>query len=183
MLLIVHTIGRAADTRGISSISMNEPQSLHTADWWLDEQGTYFERVPGADVSAALADNSFDWVFCCEALHHNDRRSMNRVPKEIHRVLRPGGSRLVMNEPLRRLTDLERDHGTEVARFAGNEHVRFFPEYLWMAKRAGFQRIRVTERIEAQPNTLYIAIGDGLVGHLGRSAHVPVHELDREPDR
>ena len=38
-----------------------------------------------------------------------------------------------MNEPLRWPTDLEYDHGTEVAQFAGNEHVYFFPEYLWMA--------------------------------------------------
>jgi hypothetical protein len=50
-----------------------------------------------------------------------------------------------MNEPLRWPTNLKRDHAAEVARFAGNEHVYFFPEYLWMARRAGFHRIRLTE--------------------------------------
>jgi hypothetical protein len=60
-------------------------------------------------------------------------------------VLRPGGSLLMMNEPLRWPTDLKCDHGAEVAQFAGNEHVYFFLEYLWMTRRAGFHRIRITE--------------------------------------
>ncbi len=92
-----------------------------------------------------FADNSFDWVFCCEVLHHNNRQGMTHALHEAHRVLRPGGSLLVMNEPLRWLTNLKRDHGAEVARFAGNEHVYFLPEYLWMARRAGFHHIRITE--------------------------------------
>jgi hypothetical protein len=50
-----------------------------------------------------------------------------------------------MNEPLRWPTDLKRDHAAEVAQFAGNEHVYFFLEYLWMAWRAGFRRVRMTE--------------------------------------
>jgi len=50
-----------------------------------------------------------------------------------------------MNEPLRYPTDLERDHGTEMARFAGNEHVYSFPEYLWMTWRAGFHHIHIIE--------------------------------------
>jgi len=37
------------------------------------------------------------------------------------------------------------DHDAEVAQFAGNEHVYFFPEYQWMARWAGFRRIRVIE--------------------------------------
>ncbi len=35
-----------------------------------------------------------------------------------------------MNEPLRWPTNLKHDHAAEVARFDGNEHVYFFPEYL-----------------------------------------------------
>jgi ubiquinone/menaquinone biosynthesis C-methylase UbiE len=126
-------------------ISMVELQGLRTADWWLEEQGTYFERVLAQMSALPFADNSFDWVFCCEVLHHNDRRGMIRALQEIHRVLRPGGSLLVMNEPLRWPTDIKRDHGVEVAPFAGNEHVYFFAEYLWMAKRARFRRISLTE--------------------------------------
>jgi SAM-dependent methyltransferase/uncharacterized protein YbaR (Trm112 family) len=98
-------------------ISMVELQGLRTADWWFEDQGTYFERVLAQMSALPFADESFDWVFCCEVLHHNDRRAMISALHEIRRVLRPGGSLLVMNEPLRWPTDLKRDHGAEVARF------------------------------------------------------------------
>ncbi len=80
---------------------MIEMQDLRTADWWFEKHGTYFEQVLAQMSALPLADNSFDWVFCCEVLHHSDRRGMARVLKEIHRVLRPGGSLLIINEPLR----------------------------------------------------------------------------------
>jgi SAM-dependent methyltransferase len=126
-------------------ISMTEMQGLRTADWWIEDHDLYFERVLGQMSDLPFADESFDWVFCCEVLHHNDRRGMARALGEIHRVLRPGGSLVVMNEPLRWPTDLKRDHGAEVAAFAGNEHVYFAFEYLWTARRAGFRAIRATE--------------------------------------
>jgi SAM-dependent methyltransferase/uncharacterized protein YbaR (Trm112 family) len=126
-------------------ISMFEMQGLRTADWWFDEQGAYFERVLAQMSALPFADDSFDWIFCCEVLHHNDAPGMADALREIHRVLRPGGSLLVINEPLRWPTDLKRDHGVEVAQFDGNEHVYFFLEYLWTAWRAGFHCIRVTE--------------------------------------
>lgn len=126
-------------------ISMTEMQGLRTADWWFEDRRTYFERVLAQMSELPFADNSFDWVFCCEVLHHNDGRGMADALREIHRVLRPGGSLLVINEPLRWPTDLKHDHGAEVAQFDGNEHVYFVLEYLWRAWRAGFHRIRVTE--------------------------------------
>lgn len=126
-------------------ISMVEMQGLRTADWWFEERGTYFERVLAQMSELPFDDDSFDWVFCCEVLHHNDRRGMRAALREMHRVLRPGGSLLVMNEPLRWPTDLKCDHGAEVAQYAGNEHVYFAWEYLWMTRRAGFRRIRASE--------------------------------------
>jgi ubiquinone/menaquinone biosynthesis C-methylase UbiE len=51
-------------------ISMIQMQGLRTADWWFEEHGTYFERVLAQMSAPPFADNSFDWVFCCEVLHH-----------------------------------------------------------------------------------------------------------------
>jgi hypothetical protein len=42
---------------------MIQMQGLRTADWWFEEQGTYFERVLAQMSALPFADNSFDWVF------------------------------------------------------------------------------------------------------------------------
>lgn len=140
------TFARAGLRTVALDISMTEMQGLRTADWWFDEHpGMYFERVLAPMSRLPFAADSFDWVFCCEVLHHNSRRGAVDALREIHRVLRPGGRLLVMNEPLRWPTDLKCDHGTEVAQFAGNEHVYFFLEYLGMAWRAGFRGIHIDE--------------------------------------
>ena len=120
-------------------IATAEMQGLHTADWWFDANGVYFERVLSTMFAPALASGSVDWVFCSEVLHHNDRAHLRRTLAELHRVLRPGGALLVLNEPLRYPTNLKRDHGDEVAEFDGNENVYFFNQYLGAARRAGFE--------------------------------------------
>jgi SAM-dependent methyltransferase len=87
----------------------------------------------------AIASRSLDWVFCCETLHHNSPDDLGRTLRELHRVLRPGGALLAINEPLRYPTNLKRDHGAEVAQFEGNENVYFFHQYVRAARRAGFE--------------------------------------------
>ncbi len=139
------TFARAGLCTVALDISMVEMQGLRTADWWFEEQGTYFERVLAQMSALPFADDSFDWVFCCEVLHHNSRHTMTESLREIHRVLRPGGRLLVVNEPLRWPTDLKRDHACEVAQFDGNEHVYFFHEYLRIAWSAGFRCFQITE--------------------------------------
>jgi SAM-dependent methyltransferase len=126
-------------------IATVELQGLRTADWWIEANGSHFERVLAQMSKLPFAADSFDWVFCCEVLHHNDRRSLVATLREIRRVLRPGGRLLVVNEPLRWPTDLKRDHGAEVAQFAGNEHVYFLAEYLYALHRSGFQSVHLME--------------------------------------
>ncbi|HEV7528615.1 MAG TPA: class I SAM-dependent methyltransferase [Solirubrobacteraceae bacterium] len=67
-------------------ISMTEMQGLRTGDWWIEDQDLYFERVLEQMSALPFAQESFDWVFCCEVLHHNDRRGMTRALREAHRV-------------------------------------------------------------------------------------------------
>jgi SAM-dependent methyltransferase/uncharacterized protein YbaR (Trm112 family) len=119
-------------------ISTAELQGLRTADWLIDD-GPYFERVQSSMFAPALASASFDHVFCCEVLHHNDRAHLRRTMRELHRVLRPGGRLWALNEPLRFPLRPKLDHGREVEQFEGNEHVYFLHEYWLAARRAGFR--------------------------------------------
>lgn len=118
-------------------IAATELQGLRTADYFFDD-GAFFERVLSTMFDLALADESFDYVFCCEVLHHNDRSELLQTMRELFRVLRPGGQLLVINEPLRFPLRLKRDHAREVAEYEGHEHVFFLHQYLRAARSAGF---------------------------------------------
>jgi 2-polyprenyl-3-methyl-5-hydroxy-6-metoxy-1,4-benzoquinol methylase len=106
-------------------ISLAEMQGLHTADWWFEERGVYFERVLSTMADPALASASFDYVFCAEVLHHNRKPELAATLRELWRVLKPGGLLIVLSEPLRFPGNMKRDHGEEVAEFDGNENVYF----------------------------------------------------------
>lgn len=125
-------------------ISTVEMQGLHTAEWWFDANGVYFERVLGDMTRPPFASGAFDYVFCSEVLHHNAKQDLTQTLRELYRVLKPGGTLVVVNEPLRFPGNLKLDHAAEVASYEGNEHVYFAHEYIGSARRAGF-RIRLHE--------------------------------------
>ncbi|MCW2990606.1 MAG: type 11 methyltransferase [Solirubrobacterales bacterium] len=128
--------GRGLDVVALD-IAMHEMQGLRTADWWLDAQQIYFERVLGVMFALPFADESFDLVFCCEVLHHNDRANLIRTMGEIARVLKPGGKVIVVNEPVRALASPKLRPGADVAEFEGHEHAYVRATYVRAARRAG----------------------------------------------
>ena len=134
--------------RGLEVVALDiakaELQGLRTAEYFLQDGDVYFERLLSVMFDPALASESMDYVFCCEVLHHNDAANLQRTMRELYRVLRPGGTLIVLNEPLRFPLNLKRDHGEEVAEFEGYEHVYFFHQYYLAARRAGF-RVAVQE--------------------------------------
>jgi SAM-dependent methyltransferase len=120
-------------------IASTELQGLRTADYFIDGGEVYFERVLSVMFDPAFVDASFDYVFCCETMHHNDPANLHATMRELHRILRPGGRLLMVSEPLRFPLRLKRDHAQEVAQFEGHEHVYFMHQYWWAARRAGFR--------------------------------------------
>jgi SAM-dependent methyltransferase len=126
-------------------IATTEMQGLFTADWFLEQGDTYFERVQGTMLDIPLASATLDHVFACEVLHHNDPHGLRAAFAEIHRTLRPGGQLHLINEPLRTPMHWHRDHGASVAAFEGHEHVYFFHQYVLAARRAGFYIARIEE--------------------------------------
>ncbi|HEX4107189.1 MAG TPA: methyltransferase domain-containing protein [Solirubrobacteraceae bacterium] len=129
--------GRGLDVVALD-IALAEMQGLRTAEYFIGEEGRYFERLLSTMAAPAIASESMDWVFCTEVLHHNDRRALFGTLRELYRVLRPGGQVLVANEPLRFLFKPKLDHARDVEEFEGHEHVYFMPEYVLAARRAGF---------------------------------------------
>lgn len=134
--------------RGLEAIALDittaELQGLYTADWFLESDEVFFERVLGSMDAIPLASSSLDYVYCCEVLHHNDSDGLRRTFAEIFRVLRPGGRLLMVNETLKTLRDPHGVHLEGVAEYEGYEHAHWAAQYRWEATRAGF----VTEVIE-----------------------------------
>jgi SAM-dependent methyltransferase len=127
-------------------IARAELQGLRTAELHLG-QGVYYERLLSTMTAPALASETFDYAFCCEVLHHNDPNELRTTLRELHRILRPGGRLLVINEPMRFPFDLKPDHAQEVAEYEGYEHVYFLHEYLFAARRAGFN-VRLRDLVD-----------------------------------
>jgi len=141
-------------------ITSTELQGLRTAEYFIDSGEVYFERVLSLMFAPAFADASFDYVFCCLTMHHNDPENLRRTMREMHRILRPGGRLLMVNEPLRFPLRLKRDHGKEVAEFEGHEHVYFLHEYWRAARAAGFR-------------VAFPGVRAAAYGLRGHDAHVP----------
>ena len=120
-------------------ISGVDLQGLRAAEHFLEGEEVFFERVLSTMFDPALASESVDYAFCCLVMHHNRPRELLRTFAEMHRVLRPGGVLMVVNEPLRFPLRRKRDHGAEVAEFEGNENVYYLHEYYRAARRAGFR--------------------------------------------
>ena len=57
-------------------------QGLYTADYFIEDGTSYFERVLGSMNDMPIASNSLDYVYCCEVLHHNDSDGLRRTFEE-----------------------------------------------------------------------------------------------------
>ena len=119
-------------------IALWELQGLWTADFFIEDGVSYFERVLGSMSEIPLASGSLDYVFACEVLHHNDSAGLRLTFEEAHRVLRPGGRMLIVNETLKTLRDTQGVHTDDVAEFEGYEHAHWAVRYHGEAIRAGF---------------------------------------------
>jgi ubiquinone/menaquinone biosynthesis C-methylase UbiE/uncharacterized protein YbaR (Trm112 family) len=119
-------------------ISLWEMQGLYTADYFIEDGLSYFERVLGSMNDMPIAANSLDYVYACEVLHHNDSEGLRRTFEEAYRVLKPGGRMLVVNETLKTINDPVGVHTEAVEQFEGYEHAHWASQYRWAAIRAGF---------------------------------------------
>lgn len=107
---------------------------LETADIFMDHDNIYFERVVGDMNDLPFRPDSFDVVFMTATLHHTSDPAL--AMQEVAKVLSPGGTAILINEPVRSLREsnildncVEIEHGI-------NENVYTIREYLQAAKGA-----------------------------------------------
>jgi SAM-dependent methyltransferase len=128
--------------RGLNAIALDisrwEMQGLWTADYFIEDEISYFERVLGSMNDMPIASESLDYVYACEVLHHNDSAGLRRTFEEAWRVLKPGGRMLIINETLKTVQDPSGVHVDAVEQFDGYEHAHWAAQYRWEATRAGF---------------------------------------------
>jgi SAM-dependent methyltransferase/uncharacterized protein YbaR (Trm112 family) len=158
-------------------ISLWELQGLWTADYFIEEDISYFERVRGSMTDMPLASDSFDYVYACEVLHHNDADALHRAFEEAYRVLKPGGRMIVVNETLKTLHDPVGVHAEAVAEYEGHEHAHWAAQYRWGAIRAGFS----TRLLEPSYHGFYRAPPPPDPPPLRRWQARIEHELRRRP--
>jgi SAM-dependent methyltransferase/uncharacterized protein YbaR (Trm112 family) len=119
-------------------ISLWEMQGLCTADYFIEDGTSYFERVLGSMNDMPIASETLNYVYACEVLHHNDTDGLRSTFDEAYRVLKPGGRMLVVNETLKTIHDPVGVHTEGVAQFEGYEHAHWASRYRWAAIQAGF---------------------------------------------
>ena len=90
--------------KGCSVVATDISNYLKVSNLFVKK--AYYDRMFSDMHSIPFADNTFDIVFAAAVLHHS--KDLKKVFGEIHRVLRPGGRLVLINETSRGI--LERVH-------------------------------------------------------------------------
>ncbi|MFN8178316.1 MAG: class I SAM-dependent methyltransferase [bacterium] len=111
----------------------------------MKEAGTCFDPVIGDSENLPFFPGTFDLVFCAGVLHHTS--DLPRVFASVHKVLKPGGRLLAVNEPCISIYEnagemLRRDSAAELAHGI-NESRPNYVDYWSAAAGAGFRDVHI----------------------------------------
>jgi ubiquinone/menaquinone biosynthesis C-methylase UbiE/uncharacterized protein YbaR (Trm112 family) len=108
---------------------------LLTSDVYIEKENVFFERICSSMEKIPVGDNTFDIIFMSATLHHSS--SIGVVMKEISRMLKPGGSFVLINEPVKGYTDRNKASDSPEYKAGINEHLYKLGDYLGSLKKAG----------------------------------------------
>lgn len=100
---------------------------LETADIFMAEDGSYFERLRADAHRLPIVDGWFDLVVACASVHHSG--NLFDLFRELARVLRPGGFLVFLSEPSKAERIEARQPDNEETRLGINEHIYSLREY------------------------------------------------------
>jgi SAM-dependent methyltransferase/uncharacterized protein YbaR (Trm112 family) len=110
---------------------------LLTGDIYIEKENIFFERICSSMEKIPFRDNTFNIIFMSATLHHSSNISI--VTKEISRMLKPGGSFVLINEPVKGYLDRNKASSSPEYKAGINEHLYRLGDYLTSLKRAGLK--------------------------------------------
>jgi uncharacterized protein YbaR (Trm112 family)/ubiquinone/menaquinone biosynthesis C-methylase UbiE len=110
---------------------------LETADILMQHDGCYFERVVADMNNLPVRPGVFDVIFMTATLHHSS--DLAQTMCQVAEKLVPGGTAIVINEPVRSLLRSRDMTGCPEVEHGINEHVYAIFEYLRAVRRAGLR--------------------------------------------
>ena len=108
---------------------------LLTGDIYIEKEKVFFERICSSMEKIPFRDNTFNIIFMSATLHHSSYISI--VAKEISRMLKPGGSFVLINEPVKGYLDRNKASESPEYKAGINEHLYRLGDYLTSLKEAG----------------------------------------------
>jgi SAM-dependent methyltransferase len=111
------------------------------------DAGIYFDRVAGTMENLPFRDGAFDAAFASASVHHAS--NLKLAFSEIARVLRPGGTAVLVNEPVAGL--LKSASAIEQFEEGMNEHLYRVWDYVTAARSASLRpSIRFPDSLAGQ---------------------------------
>lgn len=124
---------------GCSAVALDISNYLKVSSLFI--KNAYYDRVFSDMHNIPFKDETFDVVFGAAVLHHSN--DLKAAFNEIHRVLRPGGKVMLINEPSRGI--LERVHPVfeEMEKKGYGDISYTIPQWYRSAKQGGFKKIKI----------------------------------------
>lgn len=112
------------------AVDISADLKLELSPLVMEERQVYFDRVMADMANLPLRDASVHWVFASASLHH--AQDLGRSLREASRVLVPGGTLVVINEPMHGLLRRSgKRFVDEAAREHPGLHEQSFPYAAW----------------------------------------------------
>ena len=92
-----HGCGRGRNAALLAQLGFRvAAQDVQAHVWWRNIAGCDFREVPATVSQLPWSDNEFALVLDAQVIHHLDERHLERLAREIYRVLVPGGYWLLL---------------------------------------------------------------------------------------
>lgn len=124
---------------GCSAVALDISNYLKVSGLFV--KNAYYERIFSDMHNIPFQDNTFDIVFGAAVLHHSNK--LKEAFSEIHRVLKPGGRIMLINEPSRGIFEKVHPVFEEMENKGYGDISYTIPEWLRSAQAGGFKKIKI----------------------------------------